>query len=79
MPEMEKRISGAEDSIENMDTLPVPASTWVAWAQSLWTPTNYTGDPPWDLKTSVSGTQLLLQSNLAGPETASIREAENPA
>jgi hypothetical protein len=27
----------------------------------------------------VSGTQLLLQSNLAGPETASIREAENPA
>jgi hypothetical protein len=27
----------------------------------------------------VSGTQLLLQSNHAGPETALIREAENPA
>jgi hypothetical protein len=27
----------------------------------------------------VSGTQLLLQSNLVGPETALIREAENPA
>jgi hypothetical protein len=27
----------------------------------------------------VSGTQFLLQSNHAGPETALIREAENPA
>jgi hypothetical protein len=31
------------------------------------------------LRPLVSGTQLLLQSNRAGPETALIREAENPA
>jgi hypothetical protein len=33
----------------------------------------------WILRPLVSGTQLLLQSNHAGPETALIREAENPA
>jgi hypothetical protein len=32
-----------------------------------------------DLRTSGGGTQLLLQSNLVGPMTALIREAENPA
>jgi hypothetical protein len=31
------------------------------------------------LQSLMSGTQLLLQSNRAGPETALIREAENPA
>lgn len=31
------------------------------------------------LRPLVSGTQLLLQSNRAEPETALIREAENPA
>jgi hypothetical protein len=31
------------------------------------------------LRPLVSGTQLLLQSNYRGPETALIREAENPA
>ena len=31
------------------------------------------------LRPLVSGTQLLLQSNCTGPETALIREAENPA
>ena len=31
------------------------------------------------LRPLVSETQLLLQSNLAGPETALIRKAENPA
>jgi hypothetical protein len=32
-----------------------------------------------NLRPLVSGTQLLLQSNRVGPETALIREAENPA
>ena len=60
-------------------SLLVPTSTGVTWAQSLLTPARYQQDPPWDLKTSVSGTQLLLQSNCVGAETALIREAENQA
>ena len=30
----------------------VPASTWVAWVQSLLIPGSYTQDTPWDFKTS---------------------------
>ena len=39
----------------------IPSSryTGVPWAWSLWTPVRYTQDPPRDLKTSVSGSQLL--------------------
>ena len=42
-------------------------------------PQGPTQDPPWDPKTAVSGTQCLLQFNHAGPQTALIKEAGNPA
>jgi hypothetical protein len=76
-------------SVENSDTieLEVKSDNWVLSGprQHQGTLGTESSDTPKVYRTLhrilrplVSGTQLLLQSNCAGPETALLREAENP-
>jgi hypothetical protein len=51
----------------------------VAWAQSLQTPAGYPQDSPRDLKTSGEWNTAAAPIHHVGPETALVRDAENPA
>jgi hypothetical protein len=70
---------GIPEHNESSLALPVHSSTGVPCPWSLQTHKETHRIPHGIIRPLVSGIHCLLQSNLAGPETALTREADNPA
>jgi hypothetical protein len=74
MQEMEERILGTEDSIENMNTTQVPYGRHqhqLTLGRNWWTLPQSAEDSPHDL--TISGTQHLFKTNCDGPVTAGTK------